>query len=277
MSSTWYGQSPPPRAPKFNAADWFRLLMRGFIMVVVVFGGLGLLLLIRFIERPLFGERRPVTPNITVFVCQIALRILRLKVEIEGKFEPDAGAVVANHSSWLDIFVLNAVKRVYFVSKSEVSAWPGIGWLARATGTVFVERKRARAAEQAQLFRERLAVGHRLLFFPEGTSSDGQTVLPFKTTLFAAFFTEALRDNMSIQPVSVVYQAPKGCDKRWYAWWGDMDFAPHFLRVLSTSGKGHILVTYHKPLHVADFSDRKVLAKAAFVAVRSGHAADSSC
>ena len=95
--------------------------------------------------------------------------------------------VVANHASWLDIFALNAPQRIYFVSKDEVRDWPGIGWLARATGTVFIARKSREAGVQARLFETRMAAGHRLLFFPEGTSTDGRRVLPFKTTLFAAF------------------------------------------------------------------------------------------
>jgi lyso-ornithine lipid O-acyltransferase len=93
------------------------------------------------------------------------------------------GALVANHASWLDIFTLNACDRIYFVSKSEVAGWPGIGWLARATGTVFINRQGREAQMQKLLFEARLRAGHRLLFFPEGTSTDGQRVLDFKSTL----------------------------------------------------------------------------------------------
>jgi len=131
-----------------------------------------------------------------------------------------SGAVVANHSSWLDIFALNASKRIYFVSKSEVAGWPGIGWLARATGTVFIARDRKEARGQIEVFRQRLSQGHKLLFFPEGTST---------------FFDDALRDGLSIQPVSVVYMAPKGLDPRHYGWWGDMEFGTHLLATLERS------------------------------------------
>jgi 1-acyl-sn-glycerol-3-phosphate acyltransferase len=85
---------------------------------------------------------------------------------------------VANHAGWLDIFTLNAVQRVYFVSKSEVAAWAGVGVLARVTGTVFIDRQARQAAEQARMLQDRLAAGHRLLFFPEGTSSDARRVHP---------------------------------------------------------------------------------------------------
>ena len=178
------------------------------------------------------------------------------------------GAVVANHSSWLDIFALNARKRIYFVSKSEVAAWPGIGWLARATGTVFIARATRAAKEQRKLFEDRLHAGHKLLFFPEGTSTDGRRVLLFKSTLFAAFFTNELRDEMWIQPVSVAYSAPPGEDARFYGWWGDMEFGPHLLKVLAQSPHGAVDVTYHAPLRVADFPDRKALAATCEAAVR---------
>ncbi len=275
MSATWHSNTPPPRVSAFGVAGWARVAFKGLALSSLVFGGLAILLLARLLERPLCGAQRPVTPFITVFVCRNALRILGIRLDLRGSFSPEASAIVANHSSWLDIFVLNAVKRVYFVSKAEVAAWPGIGWLARATGTVFIERSRAQAADQALLFQSRLNAGHRLLFFPEGTSSDGLRVLPFKTTLFAAFFSDELREQMLIQPVSVQYKAPHGADKRFYGWWGDMDFGPHLLAVLAASNQGSVTVTYQTPLRVADYHDRKSLSAACEDAVRRGYDADA--
>ncbi|MFK7746273.1 MAG: lysophospholipid acyltransferase family protein [Roseobacter sp.] len=269
MSATWYG-APPPDFRTLTAWDYARAILRGVPLAVLVFGGLAVLMLIRLIERPLCGASRPVTPFITVFVCKLALRILGICLSVAGSPLRGQGAVVANHASWLDIFVLNAVKRLYFVSKSEVAGWPGIGWLARATGTVFIQRDRAQAASQAQVFQQRLAAGHKLLFFPEGTSSDGRRVLPFKSTLFAAFFTPELRDVLSVQPATVNYTAPDGLDARFFGWWGDMDFGPHFLQVLAAPSGGQVHVTYHAPLKVSAFDDRKALSAACETAVRSG-------
>jgi 1-acyl-sn-glycerol-3-phosphate acyltransferase len=180
------------------------------------------------------------------------------------------GAVVANHASWLDIFALNARKRIYFVAKSEVAGWPGIGWLARATGTLFIKRARGEAHDQVALFKERLAYGHRLLFFPEGTSTDGMQVLPFKSTLFAAFFDQELHDKIAIQPVTVNYRAPEGADPRFYGWWGDMEFGAHLLSILAMRQQGVVTVVYHPPVQLADFADRKQLAKTLEETVRSG-------
>jgi 1-acyl-sn-glycerol-3-phosphate acyltransferase len=239
-------------------------------LIALVFGGLAILLLVRLIERPLCGLRRPITPYITQFVCRGAFVLLGIRYRSEGTPMQGAGAVVANHSSWLDIFALNARKRIYFVSKSEVAGWPGIGWLARATGTVFIKRDRSEVSNQITLFRDRLAAGHKLLFFPEGTSTDGLQVLAFKPALFAAFFDPALRDSLHMQAVTVNYSAPAGADPRFYGWWGDMDFGPHLLSTLAAARQGSVQVIYHPPVQVADFADRKVLAKAMEATVRGG-------
>jgi len=166
--------------------------------------------------------------------------------------------------------VLNASKRVFFVAKAEVAGWPVIGWLARGTGTLFIRRDRREARRQQTLFEERLRAGHHLLFFPEGTSTDGARVLPFKTTLFAAFTTEALRGFLTVQPVSLRYHAPEGEDACFYGWWGDMDFAHGLLKVLAVRRQGWVDVVYHPPLRVADYPDRKALAAACEAAVRTG-------
>jgi 1-acyl-sn-glycerol-3-phosphate acyltransferase len=248
-------------------------LLRGVPLAVLVFGGLLVLLTVRLIERPIFGLHRPVTPFITQFVCRNAFRILGIRFSTTGQLMKERGAVVANHSSWLDIFTLNARKRIYFVSKAEVAKWPGIGWLARATGTVFIERNPKKAREQTELFEARLKAGHKLLFFPEGTSTDGLRVLPFKTTLFAAFFSDHLRDFMYVQPVTVVFHAPDGEPARFYGWWGDMDFGSHLLKTLAARRQGAVEVIYHTPLKVSDFANRKQLALACETQVRAGHEA----
>jgi lyso-ornithine lipid O-acyltransferase len=107
------------------------------------------------------------------------------------------------------------------------------------------------------------------MFFPEGTSTDGQRILPFKSTLFAAFFAPDLRDLVQVQPVTVIWRAPSGADPRFYGWWGDMEFGGHLLSVLASPRQGSVEVVYHHPLRVADFPDRKALALACEGAVRA--------
>jgi len=269
VAETWHSKTPPP-ANRPDVIGWVRVVMRAVPLAALVFGGLLILLVVRLVERPLFGLRRPVTPFITQFVCRAAFVLMGIRYTTEGAPMQGAGAVVANHASWLDIFALNARKRIYFVSKSEVAGWPGIGWLARATGTVFIRRDRGELTAQIGVFRNRLAAGHKLLFFPEGTSTDGRQVLPFKPALFAAFFDPALREILQMQAVSVVYFAPDGADPRFYGWWGDMSFGPHLLATLAASRQGRVHVVYHPPVSVSAFADRKALAKAMEAQVRAG-------
>lgn len=269
MSPTWRSEeepAPPPVTP----AGWLRAALRGGAIVALFAVCFAALAALRLAERPLFGMRRPWTPWITQFVCRTSFRCLGMGYRTKGQVMQGGGAVVANHASWMDILTLNARKRIYFVSKSEVAGWPAIGLMARTVGTVFITRDARDATAQRAIFEARLAAGHKLLFFPEGTSTDGQRVLPFKSTLFAAFFAPELRDALHVQPVSVVYHAPEGADPRFYGWWGEMDFGAHVLKVLAAPRQGSVEVIYHPPLKVADFADRKALARAAEEAVRQG-------
>lgn len=267
--TNWDTAPPPPL--RLGLAGWLRALWRGALIGSVTYAGLVLLLLVRLVEWPLFGQARPVTPWITQAVCRFALFVLRLPLVVHGHPMTAAGAIVANHSSWLDIFVLNAVQRVYFVAKSEVEGWALIGWLARATGTVFITRKGVEAKKQQMVFESRLRAGHRLLFFPEGTSTDAVRVLPFKSTLFQAFFEPNLVRVMHIQPVTVVFQAPEGADPRHYGWWGDMDFASHLFKTLATGRQGRVEVTFHPEVPVDAFENRKLLAQYCERVIRTTH------
>ncbi|MFN0114412.1 MAG: lysophospholipid acyltransferase family protein [Paracoccaceae bacterium] len=254
-----------------GAAGALRMLVKGLAIFAVTQAGLMLLLALRLVERPLFGARRPVTPWITVWVCRLSLGIIGIRREVSGAPMHHAGAIVANHSSWLDIFVLNACGPVYFVSKAEVARWPVVGWLARATGTVFIARDPKAAKAQQRLFEARLRAGHRLLFFPEGTSTDGLRVLPFKPALFAALYTHGLEHDVLIQPATLVYRAPGHTDPRVYGWWGDMDFATHLGEVLAARRHGRVEVVFHGALAPDAFRDRKALAAACEAAVREAH------
>ena len=124
---------------------------------------------------------------------------------------------------------------------------------------------------QVALFEDRLQHGHRLLFFPEGTSTDGIRVLPFKPTLFAPFFSDRLVHDMHIQPVTVIYHPPEGADPRFYGWWGDMGFGEHLLKVLAQKRQGKVELVYHPPVRVDDFPNRKSLASHLETQVRSAH------
>ena len=269
MSPTWVSGEPPTQA-RITPGGWLRVAIKGSLIGVVTFGGLGLLLLGRLIEWPLFGARRPVTPFITQFVCKFDLMVIGIWCSQAGRPMRGFGALVANHSSWLDIFALNARDRFYFVAKAEVSTWPAVGWLARATCTMFIERRGGAADDQRQEILGRLKNRHRLLFFPEGTSTDGLRVLDFKSAPLAAFFDVEIGQDLCVQPISVRYTAPEAADPRFYGFWGQTYLVPHLIQVLAAPRQGSVEVMFHDPLRVADFADRKALATALGRATREG-------
>lgn len=257
--------------PRIGPLGWALVVLRAPLLACVTYGALLVFLLLRGIERPLFGVNRPWTPWITQGVCRAALAIMGFRYHRKGRPMQGQGAIVANHAGWIDIFSLNAADRVYFVSKDDVAGWPAIGVLARVTGTMFIARKGTEAKRQQEMMEERLRAGHRLLFFPEGTSTDTLHVLPFKTPLFQAFFTHGMDRVLQIQPVTVVYHVPKGRDPRFYGWWADMSFAGHLLQVLAIPRQGRIEVIFHPPVPVDGFPGRKELAAYCERVIRTAH------
>lgn len=267
--ATWRDTAPPPLARPRGLRDWSRVIRRGAGAVLVLLAGVLLILPLRGVERLVHGRRRPWTGPHVRRVCRLTLACMGIGWQRLGVPMRGPGAVVANHSSWLDILVLNAAMPVFFVSKSEVAGWPGINILTRVTDTHFVVRDPRLARAQAQEFAARVRAGHRLLFFPEGTSTDGRRLLSFKPTLFQGFLDPALPEGLAIQPVSALYQAPAGADPRFYGWWGDMDLAPHLLAVLTARRQGRVTVVFHEPVPVAG-QTRKTLSLACEDAVRRG-------
>jgi len=172
---------------------------------------------------------------------------------------------VANHVSYLDISVLGATLDACFVAKSEVRSWPVFGYLAVLQRTVFVKRQARHAANQRNVLAERLQKGDSLILFPEGTSSDGNRALRFKSALFDAATVELDGRQVEVQPVSIAYTrfdgTPMGRTLRpFYAWYGDMDLAPHLWRALGMGTIG-VDVVFHDPVRLNDFGSRKALAR----------------
>lgn len=267
--ATWREGTPPPLPGPQGPADWLRVIRRGVPAILVLLLGVLLILPLRGVERLFHGRRRPWTGPHVQIVCRLVLLCLGIGWRRKGRPMRGPGAAVANHSSWLDILVLNAAMPVFFVSKAEVAGWPGINILTRVTDTHFVTRDPKLARAQASEFVERVRAGHRLLFFPEGTSTDGQRVLPFKPTLFQGFLDPTLPADLAIQPISAHYIAPPGRDPRFYGWWADMDLGPHLLTVLATKKQGHVAVRLHPPIPVSG-NDRKSLSAACYSAIAAG-------
>jgi lyso-ornithine lipid O-acyltransferase len=161
-----------------------------------------------------------------------ALRSLGIRLCVEGQ-PPSEGLVVSNHLSYLDIAILSAAMPCFFVSKTEVDSWPFFGRAARSGGTLFIDRSsRASAESVAALIGERLRLSIPLLFFPEGTSTDGTSVLRFHSRLFEP----AIAAGAPIAAASVGYVVEDGTPEREVCWYGDDTFGPHLLRTLNSPG-----------------------------------------
>ncbi|MDX2308583.1 MAG: lysophospholipid acyltransferase family protein [Hyphomicrobium sp.] len=210
-------------------------------------------------------------------------RLLGIRIKITGMVEPSRPVlIVANHTSWLDIPVLSAVAPVSFVAKKEVAGWPLVSTLARLQRTVFVDRQRKSAVgETAAEILERLEAGDAIVLFAEGTSSDGNRVLPFRTSLFAAakpsttMAAEGMRASLEpvVQTVSIAYTHLHGvplsrADRHLVGWYGDMEMQSHAWQLLK-SGPLDVAVIIGPPVPLSDFKDRKVLAERAETAVRA--------
>ena len=211
------------------------------------------------------------------FYWSMVSRLLGLQVRVIGRFATTAGGrpvvFVSNHSSWLDIPVLGGRLDACFVSKDEVGRWPFIATIARLGRTVFVSRQRGATGRERDAMRARLAAGDNLLLFPEGTTSDGSRVLPFRSSFFA--IAEGA-DPPLIQPVSVVYDRlgglPTGRATRpVFAWYGDMDLASHFWRFAQQRGL-RVTILLHAPLDPSRFASRKALSHGVWQAVADGAA-----
>jgi 1-acyl-sn-glycerol-3-phosphate acyltransferase len=203
-------------------------------------------------------------------------RLFGIRIRVIGAPAKAGGTLLlANHTGWLDIVIFSAVAPISFVAKSEVASWPFFGTLARLQRTVFVERaRRSETGATSDVIRERLLQGDTLVLFPEGTSSDGNEVLPFKSALLGAAVAGSPGQDqveITVQPVSTAYTGihgiPMGRENRpLFAWYGDMDLVPHLWEALK-AGPLDVVVEFHPPLTVAD---RKELARRAEAVVRAG-------
>jgi 1-acyl-sn-glycerol-3-phosphate acyltransferase len=205
--------------------------------------------------------------SIPRYYHRICCSIIGLKLEVRGTMAGDGPVLfISNHTSYIDISVLGAVISGSFVAKAEVRKWPLYGTLARLQRTVFVERQAARqAARQRDLIAGRLADGDNLILFPEGTSNDGNRILPFKSALFSVAQAEIDSRPVTVQPISIAYTRldgmPMGRNLRpLVAWYGDMELGYHLWRMLGL-GALTVVVEFHAPVSIAEFGSRKALAE----------------
>jgi 1-acyl-sn-glycerol-3-phosphate acyltransferase len=185
-----------------------------------------------------------------------------------------AGLVhISNHLSYLDVTALGQCLPTRFVAKEDVRGWPLFGLLAKVQQTVFVSRRRQHAGVVGDALSRALDGAHGLTLFPEGTTSDGADVLPFKSAAFAPL---AARPGLRLQPVRIELLSvdgeavAAGGDRSRYAYFGEATLLPHFWRFLGGRG-AQLRVHFLDVLVVAEGADRKALALATWRAVADRH------
>ena len=182
----------------------------------------------------------------------------------------------ANHVSYTDITILGSLIPGSFIAKAEVAKWPFFGSLAKLQRTVFVDRQIRSAGIQRDIISERLVSGDVLILFPEGTSGDGNRLLPFKTALFGAAEKTGNIRAVVVQPVSLAYTRLDGIPigrflRPFFSWYGTVGLVPHLWSMLGL-GTVEVLVQFHPPTFLADCGSRKALAGYCYARIAGGMA-----
>ena len=220
------------------------------IFMTLIFGGCALLFRHKLHQIPPFFHRG-------------CCRILGIKLRIEGELTDKCPALfVSNHISYLDIFILGGILPGAFISKADVAGWPLLGQMARMQNTLFIERSRRHAISQIGQMQKRLQNDQNLILFPEGTSTSGVDVAPFKSTLFKA---AEITTSVAIQPVCINYLHSKGEKlegtlRDAFAWYADMTFLKHFLYMAGMSGL-QVKITLLESVTFNEFGNRKLCAE----------------
>lgn len=198
------------------------------------------------------------------------LKALGIRVHVKGELARERPLLVAsNHISWTDIMVLGSFADVKFIAKADMEGWPVIGMLSKLQRTVFIERERKRTSgDQASEIAGRMARGDAMVLFAEGSTGDGNLLLPFKSTLFGAAsmaIAEGAADKVFIQPVAIAYTRLHGVamgrrHRPISAWIGDQDLMPH-LTTLLAEGALDAEVHFGEPVAFSKGSNRKETAR----------------
>jgi 1-acyl-sn-glycerol-3-phosphate acyltransferase len=189
--------------------------------------------------------------------CGQVARALGMTVESNGRSHDGAALIVANHISWLDILAINAVHPARFVSKADVKHWPVLGWLIGCGGTLFIERERKRdALRVVHQIAASLKQGDTIAMFPEGTTGDGSTLLPFHANLLQA----AISTDAMLQPIALRYVDDDSAPSQAVVWVGDATLAESLRKVVFARGL-RVVVTQLAPLPSAGQDRRELSAR----------------
>lgn len=206
-----------------------------------------------------------------------ATAIFSVKIRRHGTpYDAKQTLYISNHISYIDIPTLGSIVRGVFVSRGDLASWPIFGFLATLQQTAFISRDKKNARAEKENLERLIAEGKNMILFAEGTSTDGTSVVPFKSSLFALVFRpDGTALDLMVQPVTinivsvdgVPVEPASGPVRDLYTWHGDMTLRPHLLRM--ARGKGAVVdITFHAPLDPAKYNgDRKALAADCYDAV----------
>jgi 1-acyl-sn-glycerol-3-phosphate acyltransferase len=238
--------------------------VRAIIRLVLLFLSLAIMLL-PYLLIFYTMSRRVWRPYAAVWF-RIASRLFGLRIRVKGQQTQQRPALlVANHVSYLDIPLYGAVSSATFISRADVAHWPLFGFLAKISDTTFIERIPAKVRLHRKQLIERLEKGQTLIMFAEGSTSNGASVLPFKSSLFSVADAIEGDSPLTIQPITIAYTQMSdgtlldGALRALYGWYGDMELVPHIKTALGLVG-AEVEITFHDPVVATDFADRKELA-----------------
>ena len=212
--------------------------------------------------------RLPGVVSLHAFYFHYIKNICGLRILVQGEMcAHDPILFLANHSSYLDYVILSdVILKGVFVAKIEIRRWPILGFLSQLTDVIYIDRTaKHQVTSQNEQIHKYLQRGHRVILFPEGTTSEGHHLLPFKTSLLANVYTKLEGGMVTIQPISITAIAlddiPLGRSFRsLYAWCGTMDLLTH-LWIFLQLGRVTVEVMFHPPITGAEFQDRKELSR----------------
>lgn len=244
---------------------------------------LGMLVIFAVIIVPIAAVVKIILPwywwVLPPFVHRIVCRILGITITCKGqRLKGQPVLFVSNHISWKDIIILGAViKKASFVSKAEVGSIGFVKKIVDLQKTIYVKReRRTDALKQSSEMTTRIQDGDSLILFPEGTTTRGIHVGPFKSTLFsvAEMILKGGQPSVTIQPITINFthidKLPiQMCERVKVGWIGEESFWPHFMYALRRKST-HVSVEFHRPLRCKDQIDRKILAKTCEDIIRQG-------
>lgn len=260
-------EDPPPELP---VGSTYRAILRAvpyilWTLLLVPAQAVAVLLKLRASE------------TIPMFYHRACCRLVGLHVTVKGERATERPTLfISNHSSYIDIAVFGSLIPGSFVAKAEIAGWPVFGMLAKLQRSVFVDRRMRSTGRQRDEIVQRLEGGENLILFPEGTSNDGNAVLPFRSALLSVAERHFGPDArpLNLQPVSIAYTGLNGVPLGYglrplVAWYGDMELAGHLWQLVGL-GRIEVVVAFHPPVTIEAFGTRKALAEHCYREVAAG-------